>query len=150
MTNDQLLNSNVEPRVMTAEEILGANSFRPPPENPPHVERVSIKKNLLYSFYVCFALFVLYRLFRFFFGLNHWFLLVIFVYVVVFLSNQINYFIIFSFETWIYSCLVKDKWLNGKSTLTMKTIYLIFTYLKFERKNFEDKVVFFSKFFEIK
>lgn len=73
MTNDQLLNSNVEPRVMTAEEILEAHSFRSPPQNPPHVERVNIKKILLYSFYACFALYVLYLLFRFFFGLNKWF-----------------------------------------------------------------------------
>ena len=70
MATDQLLNSNVEPRVMTAEEILGANSFRPPPENPPHVERFSIKKILLYLFYASFALIVLYRLFRFLFNLN--------------------------------------------------------------------------------
>lgn len=143
MTNDQLLNSNVEPRVMTAEEILGANSFQPPPQNPPHVERVSIKKILLYSFYACFALYVLYRLFRFFLDLN-WFFTHYFLYMSLFF-NQINDFYK---ETRIYFCLVKDKWLNGKSalkTFTMKTIYLIFTYLEFERKNFEDKVVFFSK-----
>lgn len=97
MATDQLLNSNVEPRVMTAEEILGANSFRPPPENPPHVERVSIKKILLYLFYASFALIVLYRLFRFLFNLN-WFFTRYFFCICRCFFNQINDFIIFSFK----------------------------------------------------
>lgn len=59
MKNDQLLNSNVEPRV-----IAGDENLQPSPLNPPRVERCTTKKIIIYFIYFIVSLPATYFLYR--------------------------------------------------------------------------------------